>query len=337
MTTDNKGFTTMMRAFCCGIACFILLFRPSIATAEVTVEKSEHGAVVKIDGQPFAEYWKRSGHEPAIWPLIGPTGKQMTRAYPIGSDRPAETNDHTHHVSMWFAHTVNGHDFWTANIADRDPKRGNSIVHRDFVTLQSGPTATIVTRNDWMADGDKRICEDERTIVFGKQENGDRWIDFTVKVTASDADITFGDTKEGAFAVRVADPIRVEARKGGRIVNSSGLVNVAAWGQPAEWVDNSGPIDGETVGITLMSHPSSFRPVCRWHARDYGLLAANPFGEREFLAEGGKAPADGKPLQGAYTLEKGKSLNFRYLVLLHKGTADEAHVADVFREFAAKK
>ena len=54
------------------------------AAAEVTVERSEKGAVVKIDGKPFAEYLTRSGHQPAVWPIIGPTGKAMTRSYPAG-------------------------------------------------------------------------------------------------------------------------------------------------------------------------------------------------------------------------------------------------------------
>lgn len=250
---------------------------------------------------------------------------------------PGETDDHPHHHSLWFAHgNVNGLDFWTDRSLTND-KKDNRIVHRGFVDPPGvQPVDRIISRNDWISEG-KKICEDERTLVFGKRENGDRWIDFRVKLTASEGEIKLGDTKEGTFGVRVADSLSVDAKKGGRIVNSRGEANAAAWGRPAEWVDNSGPVAEETVGIAIFSHPTSFRPTCRWHARVYGLLAANPFGEREFFAEGGPRPADGKPLQGAYTLAKGDSLNFRYRVLLHRGNAEQAHVADAYREFVDAK
>ena len=80
-------------------------------------------------------------------------------------------------------------------------------------STSNGETATIVTRNDWM-NGDKRICEDERTLVFGTRPDGSRWIDFTITIKATDGDVTFGDTKEGTFAVRVADSMRVDAKTG---------------------------------------------------------------------------------------------------------------------------
>jgi hypothetical protein len=326
----------MLRLAVCFLASWsILMLDDSVTRADLTAEPSERGVVVKVDGQPFTEYLKRAGHQPALWPIIGPTGHPMTRSYPVGPRVEGETNDHPHHVSLWFVHgAVNGLDFWTATSTNRDPDRGNRIVHRDFATVESGTQAKIVSRNDWLAD-EKKICEDERTIIFGQQENGDRWIDFAVKLTASEEELTLGDTKEGTFGVRVADSIRVEAKQGGKIVNSRGEENAAAWGKLAEWVDNSGPVAGETVGIAILTHPSSFRPVCRWHARGYGLLAANPFGEREFLAETRRQRAADEPQQGVYVVPRGQSLSFRYRVLLHRGDAQQAGVADVFKEYAA--
>jgi hypothetical protein len=229
---------------------------------------------------------------------------------------------------------VNRLDFWTATSVNREGTRGNRIVHREFAAVESGKEARVVARNDWMA-GENKICEDERTLTFGRLENGDRWIDFAVTLTATPDEITLGDTKEGTFGVRVADSLRVEAGQGGRIVNSRGEVNEAAWGKPAEWVDNSGPLGGETVGIAIFSHPTSFRPVCRWHARAYGLLAANPFGEREFLAEARRERGPDEPQQRPHTLRRGESLNFRYRVLLHRGDAEAAHVASAFKAYAA--
>ncbi len=324
----------------------VLLMIRADAVAAVTAERSQRGVVVQIDGQLFTEYLTKAGQAPAMWPLIGPTGKAMTRSYPVGPTVKGETDDHPHHHSLWFTHDrVNGADFWGANVASvagvSDPghNQGPHIAHREFVSVESlGSTARIVTRNDWM-NGDRRICDDQRTIVCGTRDNGDRWIDFTITLKASDGDVTFGDTKEGTFAVRVADTIRVDAKLGGRIVNSEGQLDEAAWGLPAKWVDYTGPVDNvagvsdpghnEIVGIALMSHPTSFRPVPRWHVRTYGLFTANPFGQRDF-------PQPEAAEQGTVTIKQGDTLTLRYRVLLHRGRTEKADIPTAFDEFAAE-
>jgi hypothetical protein len=306
----------------------LLLSAAAMAKAEVTVERSEHGAMVKIDGQLFAEYLTSVGHQPAVWPIIGPTGKPMTRQYPMGDLLPGEKNDHLHHVSLWFAHgNVNGLDFWTSRdhaAAHKD----NQIVHREFLTTAaSGDQAKIVTRNDWLSEGQK-ICEDERTLLFSA-DNEKRWIDFAIKIKATENDVTLGDTKEGTFGVRVSGPLTVDAGQGAAIVNSRGQHNAEAWGMFADWVDDFGPVDGETVGIALFNHPSNFRHPTRWHARTYGLLAANPFGDTEF------PPDAAEPKQTAVTIAKGGELALRYRVLLHRGDPTAANIAQAYQDFAA--
>jgi hypothetical protein len=312
---------------------FLLLFlgMASVNTllAAVTVEKGENGATVKIDGQPFTEYLTKAGHEPALYPVIGPTGKPVTRSYPFTP--PGETKDHPHHQSFWITYgDVNNVDFWTSNRTDDKADTGPHIKHREFAKIANqGETAEIVTHNDWM-NGAERICEDERKFVFGSGPNDSRWIDCTIKITATDGDVTFGDTKEGAFAIRVADSMRVEAKTGGKIVNSEGKTDDATWGQPARWVDYTGPVDGETVGIAMLTHPSSFRPTPRWHVRGYGLFAANPFGQRDF-------PNPDAAEQGPFTLKKGESLTLRYRVVLHKGATDRMLLEQAFKEFAGSE
>jgi hypothetical protein len=301
-----------------------------LSRADVTAERSERGVVVKIDGKSFTEYLTRAGHAPAMWPVIGPTGKPVTRSFPFEPAAADGTKDHPHHQSFWFTHDeVNDVGFWRANVNDNKGDTGPHIAHREFVEVKGGgPTARIVTRNDWM-DGDKRICDDERTIVFGQGNNDSRWIDFAITIHAPDGDVSFADTKEGTFALRVADSMRVDAKTGGRIVNSEGLENEAAWGMPARWVDYTGPVNGETVGIALMSYPKGFRPVPRWHVRTYGLFAANPFGQKDF-------PHPEAAKQGAYTIKKGDSIVLHYRVLLHRGKTNAAEMECAFREFAAE-
>jgi hypothetical protein len=303
----------------------VIVGRQQIAAAEVTVERSEKGAVVKIDGQPFAEYLTRSGHQPAVWPIIGPTGQPMTRSYPAGPTLAGEMTDHPHHHSLWFTHgDVNGKDFWRSN---EESRQDNQIVHREFVTTESGETGKIVTRNDWIAD-DKKVCEDERTLVFGADQYG-RYIDFLVTIVASEGDVTFGETKEGAFGVRMSAPLTVDSHEGAHIVNSRGQVDDKAWGMFAEWVDDYGPVDGEVVGLAMFSDPKNFRHPTRWHARTYGLLAANPFGDGEF------APDDSQPKQGAKTIAQGEKLPLHYRIYLHSGDPKQANIAAAFRAFAA--
>ncbi len=285
--------------------------------------------MIKIDGQVFTEYLTQAGKAPAMWPVIGPTGEPVTRSYPIGPEVEGETTDHPHHQSLWIAHDrVNGADFWAANTNKAPSGAGPHIVHREFEAIQSaGPHARVVARNDWM-NGDERLCSDTRVIVFGLTENGDRWIDVTLTIDAAEGDVTFGDTKEGTFALRVADSMRLEANKGGRIVNSDGLVNDEAWGRPARWVDYSGPVSGERVGIAIFSHPSSFRPTPRWHVRGYGLFTANPFGQADF-------PEPEAARQGAVTVKKGDTLTMRYRVLIHRARS-VSELEKAYREFAAR-
>jgi hypothetical protein len=287
--------------------------------AEISVERSAKGAVVKIDGRLFTEYLVKSGTKPVLWPIIGPTGKPMTRDYPL-TNHAGDKKDHPHHRSLWFSHgKVNGIDFWLEH------GKVGTIKHLEFTKVAGGKTGVIATRNAWLAPDGHSVCEDERTLHFGADGDA-RWIDFDITLKAVDGDVVFGDTKEGMFGVRVAESLSVDAKRGGRIINSDGLTDAKAWGKPAAWVDYYGPIDGQTVGIAIFNHPSSFRyPTC-WHVRTYGLFAANPFGLHDFSGD--------KKDDGALTLSRGKSVTFRYRVLLHKGNEREGRVAESFSAFA---
>jgi hypothetical protein len=315
------------------LAAFLSLLALAIPVqaAGVTAERSEHGAVIKIDSQLFTEYLTDSATKPVLWPIIGPTGKAVTRPWPM---EPATkgTTDHPHHRSLWFTHgSVNGIDFWTEPPAGKTKSRAaktGRIVHRDFVKVESGPVALIVARDDWISPQGKKVCEDEQRLRFGV-DGASRWIDFDIALRASEGPLKFGDTKEGSFGLRVADSMRVDAKKGGQIVDSRGRTDAAAWGQKAEWVDYHGPLDGQTIGIAIMNHPSSFRYPTGWHVRTYGLFAANPFAEHEFAGDATHPVS--------YMLPQGKELVLRYRILLHRGDEKQGRVAEAFAEYAKSK
>ena len=303
----------------------------NLNAAEVEAKLNEEGnrVTITIDGKLFAEYLTKSGTKPIVWPIIGPTGKRMTREYPMAEKGELEHCDHIHQRSLWFTHgDVNDTDFWAEESSEGRTKETGEINHREFVKIESGDEAVIVTRNDWCKKSDgQKILEDQTTLKFGGDDSV-RWIDYEITLKAGDKPVRFGDTKEGSFGIRMAAPLKPDAKLGGVLVNSEGKVNAKAWGKEAEWVDYSGPIGGEIVGIAMMNHPSSFRYPTRWHARTYGLCSANPFGLSDFV---------GKGFDGSYTLPAGDSITFRYRVLFHKGNAKEAKIADAFSEYAKTK
>jgi hypothetical protein len=147
---------------------------------------------------------------------------------------------------------------------------------------------------------------------------------FVLYATAGPLDM--GDTKEGTFGIRLAPELSAPL---GHMVNSSGAEGERAiWGKPAEWVDYSGTISGRQVGVAILDHPKSFRHPTTWHARAYGLFAANPFGLREFSRDENK--------DGAWTIPEGKSLTFRYRVVIHEGDFSAARIKDEYQRYAAE-
>jgi hypothetical protein len=306
------------------------------AAGEFTVDKTNDKVTVKLDGKLFTEYLIQSGKKPSLWPIIGPTGKPMTRPWPLDKTEveaaPKDqitgssgdkakgkplTNDHPHHRSLWFGlQKVNGAVVW-----EETAGKTGSQKHREFVEASGGKEAKIVTTNDWLDKDGKKLCEDTRTITCST-DGDNRIIDFDIAIKASEGDVTFGDDKDGLFALRVPDSMRVDAAKGGTYVNSRGQRDEAeAWGKPAEWMDYHGPVDGENLGIAILNHPSSYGFPTHWHTRAYGLFAANPFGLQMF---------DKNNKSGEYTLKNGDTLKFRYRVIFHKGDEKEGRIAESY-------
>ena len=291
-----------------------------LEAAKFEAQQQDDGVTVKLDGKLLARYVAKSGNKPIVWPIIGPNGKEITRQYPMRDALPDERADHPHHRSFWFTHgDVNGISFW------HESSDTGEIVHKEYLEVSGGEKAVIKTRNDWIGPDGIKICEDVRTHTFGT--DGERvWFDFDSTVTAGDAKVTFGDTKEGCCGVRVAGNVKTDAKKGGRIVNSNGQTDREAWGQQAAWCDYYGPVDGKIVGIAIMNHPSSFRYPTYWHVRTYGLFTANPFGLSDFKGE----PKG----SGDHTLEPGEFFTLRYRILIHKGDEKEGKVAEAFKAYA---
>jgi hypothetical protein len=277
---------------------------------------------INVEGKLFTRLVaERDAPRPYLFPIIGPGGVGMTRQFPMHAKVEGEDQDHPHHRSLWFTHgSVAGVDFWS------EGSKTGRIRQTKVVATESGPVfGKIETRNEWITPEGKKVLDDFRTLTFFPLERGESFIDLNIVLTAADGDVVFGDTKEGSFGIRLAESMK-ESR-GGVIVNSAGQHGMKeAWGKPAEWVDYSGKVAGQHVGVAIFDHPSSFRHPTHWHVRDYGLFAANPFGYHDFYGDAAK--------NGSFTLEKGKSMTFHYRVFLHRGGAEDAKVREAYRAFA---
>lgn len=303
--------------FMCGLP--VALGQDGDGAGTYKIEVTDTGAVVSRNSEPVAEYLKFSGAKPVISALYGPSGERLTRSYPVADALPTEKLDHIHHRSFWFTHgEVNDVDFWA------ETEGHGKIMETSFKASSDGESATMDTENDWMDATGKKLLSDRRRYKYHDSQ-GMRAIDCTIQLIAGEGPVVFGDTKEGSFGVRVAGTMKVDSKKGGKIVTSGGLEDGAAWGEAAEWVDYYGPVDGKTVGVAILNHPSSYGFPTRWHVRTYGLFAANPFGVHHFTG--------GDRTEGV-RLEAGEEITLKYRVLLHDGTTEEAGIAKAWKEYA---
>ena len=303
------------------------------ADADVKLTRLSDRVRVEIGGQLFTEYIFKGAPRPFLHPILAADGTQLTRNFPMETTEGEEI-DHPHHRSLWFTHgAVNGVDFWTEGT-------GKGTIVSDSVEHRADQKAgTIQARNRWVTPDGKLVCTDETVIRFFALAEG-RFLDYEVTLHALPGEtLVLGDTKEGSMAIRLAQWMTMthkyqkrEVEGQGHAVNDSGVRDASAWGKRAAWVDYYAPRNGQIYGVAVFDHPSNPRHPTWWHVRDYGLFAANPFGQHDF--EGTKE----QPLPkntGDLVVPAGGSVTFRYRFYFHTGDEKIARVAQMFDAYAA--
>lgn len=288
---------------------------------QVALEHAEGRVRVSLDGQLFTEYHYQNVSRPFLFPILGPGSVKMTRSWPM-SEAPNEERDHPHHRSLWYTHgSINGQDFWS------ESAKAGRTVHERFLKVASGRKSGMLhTANKLVARDGAIVATDERLYRFST-EGEVKIIDVEITVIASHGPLTFGDTKEGSMAIRLAETMRLKGKVGqGHIVNSEGIRDGETWGKRARWVDYYGPVEGKTVGVAMFDHPSNPRHPTWWHVRDYGLFAANPFGIHDFE----KKPAG----TGDLKIRAGEKVTWKYRILFHPGNEQEARIAERYQAYA---
>ncbi len=275
---------------------------------------------VEVNGKLFTEYNFKDVRFPYFYPVIGPSGINITRNWPM-KEGENEQKDHPHHRSLWFTHgAINGCDFWT------DGDRNGKIVHDKFLEITSGQDVGVIkSQNKYVKADGTLVCTDTRTHRFYSDGDG-QIMDFEIAIHASEGEVVMGDTKEGSMALRLAPTLRLRGSVGqGHIVNSEGVRDNDTWGKRAAWCDYYGPLNGETAGVAIFDHPQNPKHPTWWHVRDYGLFAANPFGVHDF---------ERKPEgTGDIRIEAGQDFTLKYRIYFHKGDTEQAQVAEHYRQY----
>lgn len=296
---------------------------------QIKMAKEANKISVEIDGKPFtAFHFGGDTQKPFLHPLRAASGTIVSRVWPM-EEKAGEAKDHIHHQGLWFTHgDVNGLDFWANHPTQKSAKKGVVALKKLGAVKGGKKSGSIAAVFNWQDSTGKVLLTEDRVMTFHAGGDGKtRIVDFDIKLTGVEK-AKFGDTKEGVFAVRLA--AQLDGKHSGKMQSAEGKVGEKlVWGKRSPWVDYSGKIDGETLGVSIFDHPGNPKHPTYWHSRDYGLFAANIWGEHDFYAD--------KSKDGSMTLEPGQTWRFRYRVIVHAGDTAGNDVAGWYKSWTNGK
>ncbi len=298
----------------------------------VAFHRSGETIDILVGGKPFTTYhFESEVAKPYFQPLRSAQGTSVSREFPIVNTIPPEhlhdKSIEPHQRGMYFGHgNIDGVDFWGEETFSHNSEGtvfGRAVLLK-IDEPQGGPDHGVLRASfNLVEPGGRVLAEEDQTYTIRGDENS-RIIDCEITLIATGgSDLTIGDSKEGTFGLRLGPELNAPP---GHIVNSEGARDAKVWGQRADWVDYYGTVAGENLGVAIFDSPKSFRHPTYWHARTYGLAAANPFGIREFTND---------PQQdGSWTVPQKKSITFRYRVIIHHGDTEQAGIANAYLQYA---
>jgi Methane oxygenase PmoA len=299
---------------------------------QIITNESQRRVDITIDGRPFTSYiWPDSLKKPVLYPLIADEGINVTRGFPL-DPQPGERVDHPHHAGLWFNYgNVNGFDFWNNSDAIETGRRAKmgSIVFKKILFTKSGASnGELAAESTWITGENQPIVEETTHYVFMRRSHA-RVIDQVITLKALDR-VVFNDDKEGLLGMRVAHWLESPDEKGGVFMDASGkptkvaaadtkgatgvyltsegVTGEAVWGTRGRWCSLTGHTGSHTLSIAIFDHPKNPGYPTYWHARGYGLYAANPLGRSIF---------DPKQPAFNFVIEKDQTATFRYRVILY--------------------
>jgi hypothetical protein len=344
----------MIRITLLTISILSFLFLPAQDAVKFIAKENEKKIDVLIDGKFFTSYlYTDTIYKPVLYPLVTSSGITLTRGFPL-NPRANERTDHPHHVGLWFNYgNVNGLDFWNNSYAikpEDKPKYG-SVRHRQVIRSEDGVNkGTLIIAADWVDNAGKVLLKEVTRFVFSGKEKS-RIIERTTTLTAQQEKVSFTDNKEGMLGIRVCRELEIPTDKPeiftdaygnptavptlnntgvtGTYLTSEGKKGDDAWGTRGKWCMMYGKKNNIPISISIVDHPSNPGYPTYWHARGYGLFAANTLGQ--------EALSNGKDKLN-FSLDPGKSVTFRYRIILNDGVVPGAgELNKISEEFASVK
>ncbi|MPY89977.1 MAG: hypothetical protein GEU99_18900 [Luteitalea sp.] len=327
---------------------------------EIVPHEDQRRVDITVDGKPFTSYiWPTTLTKPVLQPIHTADGVEVTRGFP---PKPGERADHPHQVGLWFTFgNVNGFDFWGNSDAiprDRRPKMG-TILHKRITETESGSGEGRLGIEAVWQQGDGTDSLREETTFVVRAAPGVRMIDRLTTLTPLAGTVSMSDTangevaeagKEGMLGIRVTRALEDPNETGGALTDASGNVTEVAdmdnsgvtgvytssegtrgkdvWGTRGRWMMLSGTLEGKPVTIAILDAPSNPGFPTYWHARGYGLFAANPLGQAVF--------SEGKERLN-FTIEPDRPATFRYRVLIVSSQPSSKDMEERYQEWLSQK
>lgn len=327
----------------------MLLAQPKVELVTKALEKKVD---VLIGGKLFTSYiYPDNIKKPVLWPVVTAEGNEITRQFPL-KNKEGERADHPHHIGIWLNYgDVNGLDFWNnseAISADHADKFG-TIYHETIESTEDGKgEASLSTTASWKNNKGKILLAEKTDFTFSVKGKT-RIIDRTTKLKAVNGKVYITDNKEGMFAIRVTRALELPSKGKVKLVDSHGVVTEVdassdktatgnylssegvegddVWATRAKWMKLYGVLNGEKVAIVIFDHPGNAGYPTYWHARGYGLFAANTLGQKVF--------SKGKEEMN-FSLEDGETTTFRYRLAVFSGGPTEAELEKMSKEYESK-
>ena len=344
------------RKYFSSVTISILLFFVSTGQKKmVTIvkEQNENKINVFIGQRLFTSFlYPDTLEKPVLWPINASGGTMITRGFPL-QPLPGDPTDHPHHVGLWLNfENVNGLDFWNNSYAiPADKKHLYGWIKTDkIIKTSNGDKGVLSYHANWVNQKNEVLLEETTTFEFTGTAHR-RIIDRSTTLKAN-TDILFTDAKDGMLGLRVAHELQIPSMTDQKFTDNKGNVTIVkksadsvasgnyltsegrqgddAWSTRAIWCKMYGKMGNDSISIVIIDHPANPNYPTFWHARGYGLFAANPLGEKIFT--NGKSEKN-------LRLKTGESVRFYYRIIIHddKETISAKQVNELANDFAKNK
>ncbi|MBG9378061.1 PmoA family protein [Panacibacter sp. DH6] len=314
------------------IICLLILpFFTKAQHIKVAPVKNKQQVTVSVDGKLFTVFnFPDSLEKPFLYPVYAPNGEVITRGFPLAT-RAGDPVDHPHHIGLWLNYeNVNGLDFWNNSYAipaDKKNRYGRIKTTR-IVNSKSGREGQLTYEANWLDSSGDSLLKELTTFIF-LQENNAIIIDRITTLIAL-KEVSMPDIKDGFLGLRVAHELELPSKEDREYADANGIVTKvnaatdtlasgnyltgagkegnAAWGTRANWCLLYGKKGSDSISIAIIDHPKNVGYPTYWHARGYGLFAANPLGQKVF--------SNGKETLN-FALKKEERTRFRYRIVIN--------------------